>query len=74
MLTLIFTILLIYVFGKLLGLSIRAAWGITRILFTLVFLPVMLILLVIGGLLYIALPILVVIGIVSLLTGRKASQ
>lgn len=68
MLTLIFTILLFVVFGKLLLLAIKAAWGITRVLFSFVFLPVMLLLLVVGGLIYIAFPILIIVGIVTLLS------
>lgn len=71
MLTLIFLILLFGVFGKILGLSIRAAWGITKVLFSLIFLPVFLIVLLIGGLLYIAFPLLLIIGIVVLYSESK---
>lgn len=71
MLTLLFIILLFVVFGKLLALSIKATWGITKIIFTLVCLPVILIVLVIGGLIYIALPILIIVGIVSWLGGSR---
>lgn len=67
MLTLLFTILMIIVFGKLFLFSIKAAWGVAKILFTIVFLPVILIALVIGGLIEIALPILLVIGVISLI-------
>lgn len=66
MLELIFAIGMIWVFVKLLFIGIRAAWGISKILVTLVFLPLVLIGMVLGGLIYIALPILVVIGIISL--------
>lgn len=72
MLTFVFTILMFCVFGNLLKLSIKAAWGITKILFTLVFLPVTLVLLVIGGLMYLALPVLVIIGIAALFGSAKA--
>lgn len=71
MLTLLFVILLFGVFSKLLVLSIKATWGITKILFTLICLPVILIVLVIGGLIYIALPILIIVGIVSWLGGSR---
>lgn len=71
MLTLIFLILLFGIFGKILGLSIRAAWGITKVLFSLIFLPVFLIVLLIGGLLYIAFPLLLIIGIVVLYSESK---
>ena len=67
--TLLFIILMIAIFGKLIGLAFKMTWGITKILFTLVFLPVVLIGLVIGGLLTVAFPVLILIGIVSLICG-----
>ncbi len=66
MLTLIFAVLMLVVFGKLIVLAVRATWGITKVLFTIIFLPVILICMVAGGLLYIALPVLIIIGIISL--------
>ena len=64
--TLFFIFLMFGVFGKLIGLAFRATWGITKIFFRLIFLPVVLIGLVLAGLMYIALPLLVVIGIAVL--------
>ena len=69
MLNLLFAILMIMVFGKLIGFAIRAAWGISKVLVTLVFLPLILIGLVLGGLIYLALPILFVVGLVTLFKG-----
>ena len=69
MLTLVFVCLMIGVFGKLIGLAVRMTWGITKVLFTLVFLPFVLIALAIGGLVAIALPLVVVVGIISLVCG-----
>ena len=66
MITLIFIILLIMVFGKLLIWSIKAAWGITKILFTVVFLPIILIALALSGAIYIAIVLLIIGGIVTL--------
>lgn len=66
MLEILFTICMIWVFGKLLLFGIRAAWGISKFLVTIVFMPLILIALVFAGLIYVAFPILVVIGIVSL--------
>ena len=57
MLSLLFTILMIIVFGKLIGVAIRATWGISKILVSLVFLPMILIGLVVGGLIYLAFPL-----------------
>ena len=66
MLTFIFTILMLVVFGKLLIFAIKAAWGITKILLYIVFLPLILIGLAVAGLIYIAIPVLIVVGIISL--------
>ena len=55
------------VFGKMIGFAFRATWGLTKILFSIVFLPLILIGLVFGGLLYIAFPVLLVVGLVSLI-------
>lgn len=66
MLTLLFTILMFVVFGKLIIFAFKATWGITKILFTLCFLPIILIVLVVCGLIYLALPLLVIVGIVAL--------
>ncbi len=68
MLTLIFIICMITVFGKIGGLALRGAWGLTKILFSLVFLPIILIGMVFSGLIVIALPVLVIFGIVALVT------
>ena len=64
--TLLFIILMFAVFGKLIGLAFKMTWGIAKILFTLVFLPVILIGLVVGGLISLALPLLVIVGIITL--------
>ncbi len=66
MLTLLFILGMIGIFGRLLGFAFQMTWGIFKVLLTLIFLPVLLILMVIGGLIYIALPILAIIGIISL--------
>lgn len=64
MITLIFLILMIVVFGKMLIWAIKAAWGITKILLRLVLLPLILIGLAAAGLIYIAIIIVVICGIV----------
>lgn len=66
MLTFLFTILMFVVFGKILLFAIRATWGISRIVFSVVLLPIFLIGLVLKGLISLALPVLILIGIVSL--------
>ena len=72
MFTLIFVILMFMVFGKLLVFAKKAAWGITKIIWTIVVLPIALIALVACGLIYIAVPVLAIIGIVSLCCTKKA--
>ncbi len=67
MLAFLFFICMILVFGRMIGLAIRMAWGITKVLFTIVFLPLILIGLLLGGLLYIAFPLLIIIALVSIL-------
>ena len=66
MLELLFFILPFGIFGKLFFFGMRAAWSISKLLITIVFLPVILLGMVFGGLLYLAFPILIIIGILSL--------
>jgi hypothetical protein len=66
MLMLIFVILMFGVFGKMIGFAFRATWGLTKVLVNLVLLPVFLIALVLAGLLYIAVPLLVIAAIVMM--------
>lgn len=78
MLTLIFVILMIAVFWKIVSLALMATWGIVKVLFSFVFFTILFFILVgllIAGLVYIALPILILVGIVALVVGifAKAS-
>lgn len=70
MLSIIFAICMFIIFGRLLVFGIRAAWGIAKVLCTIVLLPIILIALVFSGLIYIAFPILIVIGLVSVFAVR----
>ena len=63
---LIFWLLMLAVFGNILMFAIRMTWGITKVVFSLVLLPVTLVVLVLVGLLRIAFPLLAVIGLISL--------
>lgn len=69
MLTL-FMILMFLIFGKLLIFALRAAWGISKIVCTVVLLPLFLIGLVFAGLLGLAFPILLVVGVVALIAPK----
>ena len=68
MLPLFFIFMMIAVFGKMLGLALRLTWGFTKILFALVFLPVILIGLVLAGVIYIALPVLIIVGVITFIS------
>lgn len=71
MFTVLFTILTLIVFGKLLIFAVRASWGLARILVTVLFLPLVLIGLVVAGLVYLAVPILLIAGVVSLVSNHN---
>lgn len=66
MLTLLFIILFFGIFGRMIGFAFKATWGIFKVMTFLVFLPLILVGLVFGGLIYIAFPILVVVGLANL--------
>lgn len=66
MLTLLFTIALFVVFGNLFTFAIKAAWSIFKIVGVIFFLPVILLGMCIMGLFYLALPVLIIVGLVSL--------
>ena len=70
MLSLIFFICMFGVFGKLFLWGVKAAWGISKFILTIVFLPLILIALALGGLFSAAFALLFVIGIVGLVVSR----
>lgn len=65
MLSFLFLICMIWVFGKLFLFGIKAAWGISKFLVTIVLFPLILIGMVVGGLICVAFPILILFGIAS---------
>lgn len=71
MLTFLFIVLLLTVFGKLLIFAIKATWGITKILLNIVLLPLIIIGMFAGGLTYLALIVLAIVGLVSLIKGHN---
>lgn len=70
MLTLLFMILMILVFTKIFKFAVKAAWGLSKIVCSVILLPLGLIILVIKGLIEIAFPLLVIVACVSLLVFR----
>lgn len=71
MLNLLFLILLFLVFGKLLIFAIKAAWGLSKIICTVILLPVILLILIPVGLIGIAFPVLLVIGLAVLILPKN---
>ena len=70
MLTILFTICMIWFIGKFFIFGLKASWGILKLLCTVVFFPVILIGMVVGGLLYIAFPVLIIGGIIALIVSK----
>ena len=71
MLTLLFMIMMLVVFGKIFGFALRATWGITKIVFSIVLLPLFLVALVFLGLMWVAFLVLLIVGIISLFVCRN---
>ncbi|WP_035790659.1 hypothetical protein [Butyrivibrio sp. FC2001] len=65
LLTFIFFICLLGMVGKLIGFAFKFSWSIIKIAFYIVFLPFILIAMVVGGLLYLAFPILIIAMIIG---------
>lgn len=68
MITLLFIILMFTVFTKILVFAFKAAWGLAKIIVSLVLLPVILIALAVAGFIYLALAILIVVGLITLIS------
>ena len=66
MMTLLFLILFFGLFGKLAGFAFRMTWNMMKFIMVIAFVPVIIVAIV-GGLVRVALPILVIFGIVYLL-------
>ena len=67
--SIIFFILMFVVLGKLLKIAFKAAWGISAILGIILFFPLIFIGLAFSGLLVIALPLLIIMGMMALVFG-----
>lgn len=69
MLNIIFVAALILVAVKMLIWGIKAAWGIAKVLCTVLLLPLLILGFAWIGLMYIAVPVLIIAGIVALVGG-----
>ena len=70
MLSILFTICMFWFIVKFFIFGLKASWGIMKLLCTVIFFPVILIGMVVGGLIYIALPLLIIGGIIGLVMSR----
>ena len=66
MLTLISLVILFAVFGRLLLFGLKLGWGIMKFVGFIVFLPLIILAMILGGFAFVALPILLIVGIVSM--------
>ncbi len=69
MMTLLFMITVGWVVWKIAILGIRMTWGLTKFVFGLIVFPILVIGLFFAGLVYLAVPLLAVVGLVALLGG-----
>ncbi len=68
----LFVILMFMFFGKMIIFGIKAAWGLGKFVIGLILLPVLIIGVIAAGLVYLALPLLAIIGVVLMV--RKAAE
>lgn len=61
----LFMILMFYIFGKLFFFGLKAAWGLSKFVLTIILLPITLRMMVSAGLIYFAFVLLIVVGIMS---------
>ena len=61
----LFMIVMVYIFGKLFFFGLKAAWGLSKFVLTIILLPITLMVMVSCGLLYFAFVLLIVVGIIS---------
>ena len=61
----LFMILMFYIFGKLFFFGLKASWGLSKFVLTIILLPITLMVMVSCGLLYFAFVLLIVVGIIS---------
>ena len=73
MLSIIFLVALFWVAFKMLIWGIKAAWGIAKILCTVILFPLLVLGLAYFGLMYIAVPILIIAEIVTIFGGLMAA-
>lgn len=74
LLTILFIFILLSVLCKLIKFAFKMSWGIIKILFYIVFAPVILIAIFASGLIYLALGLAVIMGIITLFVTAVATR
>ena len=67
MITIISLVLFFIIFGKIMMFALKLGWGILKIVAYLIFLPAVILLMIFGGLLYIAIPLLIAVGLMTMI-------
>ena len=67
MFSLIFAILMMTVFGEFIWIAGRLAWGLWKIVMAIIFFPILMVILALSGLIMLAIPILIVVGIIAVI-------
>ena len=70
MLTLILLIVMFSIFGGLLKFTAKLTWKVAKFLLVLLFLPLILVAIVLGSVFVAAIPVLAIIGVVALASGK----
>lgn len=65
MLTLLFTVLMIVILFKFIGLAVKLSWGLMKVLLGVVFAPVLLIVFALSGFMLLAFVFLIIWGIIG---------
>lgn len=71
MFTIFIGIIMLVIFGKLVKFAFKASWGLLKIVFTIVFLPLVLVGLILAGLAAFTVPVLLILGGYAVLCGRR---
>ena len=74
MLYMFFFIMMMSVIGRSLRLALRMSWGIGRLLFSFIFLPLIFIGALAAGLIRFAMPLLIVVALASLLSPKDRME
>lgn len=69
--TILVGILMLVIFGKLLKFAFKASWGLLKIFFTIVFLPLVLIGMILAGFMAFTVPVLLILGGYAMLCARR---